>query len=236
MGPVPALLVQIVMNQTGLLDKLLNQHLISAEQKVALANGLTVRATNVVDGKSVEQFVYVDKDTGAINRVNLNDVRLPNHLNGVELSPDQMNKLKEGKTIEFVADGTYMAARIDMTEANCVKSYWKEMKSDLDYKEVPTILSSNKEKLEYIAHKGVRGIADIYGGGAKNSERDDFLRNFGIEDQYKAAKESQCANLAASNPAAMVAKKALEAFKKGVNGALDIVLGEDEEQSKSYRR
>ena len=241
LGPIGGLAVSSLLNQTGLLDKMVNNHLLSNDQAQALQKGLTVKATNVVDGKNVEQYMYLDKDTGAVNKINVNDVRIPNKLNGMQLIPDQIEKLKEGKTIEYVADNTYMAARVDMNEPNGVATYWKEMKSDIDFKKVPDILSADKDKLDYISHKGISGITDIYGGGEKNIERDSFLQKFDLQGKFDEAKTAQrnmgaAQGAAGANPYVAVAQKAVEELKKGAEFAITLLEGNEEEQSKTYRR
>ncbi len=254
LGPIGGLAVSIILNQTGLLDKMVNKHLLSSDQAQAMKKGLTVKATNVVDGKNVEQYMYLDKDTGAVNKINVNDVRIPNKLSGLQLTPDQMEKLKDGKTIEYVANNTYMAARIDMNKPNGIATFWKEMKSDVDYKEVPSVLSSDKEKLDYIAHKGLSGVTDIYGGVEKNVERDSFLQKFGLQDKYEEAKTAQrnmsagqgagtaqgasaAQGAAGANPYLAVAEKVIEEFKNAVLFVADMALSDEEqEKSNTYRR
>lgn len=76
-GPIGALAIQVVLNQTGLLNKMIDQHQLSFSQKEALKQGFTVMAMQRENGKDVKQFMYVDKETGKINRVNVNDIYIP---------------------------------------------------------------------------------------------------------------------------------------------------------------
>lgn len=63
-GPIGALAIQVVLNQTGLLNKMIDQHQLSFSQKEALKQGFTVMAMQRENGKDVKQFMYVDKETG----------------------------------------------------------------------------------------------------------------------------------------------------------------------------
>lgn len=42
-----------------------------------MKQGFTVMAMQRENGKDVKQFMYVDKETGKINRVNVNDIYIP---------------------------------------------------------------------------------------------------------------------------------------------------------------
>ena len=53
------------------------------------------------NGKDVKQFMYVDKETGKIDRVNVNDIYIPKKIEGVDLTPAQMQSLKNGKNVNI---------------------------------------------------------------------------------------------------------------------------------------
>jgi len=100
-GPIGALAIQVVLNQTGLLNKMIDQHQLSFSQKEALKQGFTVMAMQRENGKDVKQFMYVDKETGKINRVNVNDIYIPKKIEGVDLTPAQMQSLKKWKECKY---------------------------------------------------------------------------------------------------------------------------------------
>ena len=52
-GPIGALAIQVVLNQTGLLNKLIDQHQLSFSQKEALKQGFTGMAIQRENGKNV---------------------------------------------------------------------------------------------------------------------------------------------------------------------------------------
>lgn len=85
--------------------------------------------------------------------------------------------LKDKKGEEF-------GVRIDVTKPNCVQEYYKERKNDREMKEVPTRISDDEKKLEWIARKGFQGISDIYGNKTLNLERDTFLSKYDLKNLF----------------------------------------------------
>lgn len=238
-GPLPALVLQMALNQSGLLDRMLDQHLVSLSQKKALENGMTIKAKQKVNGKEVEQFLWKDQQTGNVNRVNVSDIQIPKTHKGVELTPGQIHQLKDGKVIEVVSkEGTNMAFRIDMNEVGGIRAMYKEMKNDREYMAVPKPESPDVDKLKYISIKGAKGITDIYGSG-NIQERDSFLEKFNLNNDFKniqaTEKELKMAKLA-GEPTTMLAKeltKQVNSFKEGI---IDLVFDMEREKTASYKR
>ncbi len=240
LGPIPAIAIQIAMNQTGIMDKLLDKHLLSPNQKAALKNGETIKATQREDGKNIDQFLYKDSVTGKVNKINVRDVNIPSQVNGVKLTPAQIENLKNGKTIDVLdKNGVAMAFRIDMNAENGIKAFYKEMKSDREFSTVPKPESPDINKLKYIALKGTQGVNDIYGGGGVNLERDSFLSKFNLKKDFNEfttlQKDLRIAEIYGKVTGTMI-KGVAEKSEKIKDLALDLVLGVGERESVSRKR
>ena len=61
---------------------------------------------------------------------------------------------------------------------------YKELSSE-KYKPVPTVESSDKEKIDYIALRGAKAIDDIWGKEALKKERDSFLDRYDVQETYR---------------------------------------------------
>lgn len=205
-GVVPAVFLQIVLNQSGLLDKLVDRHLLSLSQKRALNRGETILATQRVNGKDVEQYIAKDKQTGEIKRVNISDIKIPYKIKGEELSHIQLDELKKGNYIQ-IGDRTF---KLDLNVAGGIKVMYKEMKTDRDFKTIPKPEDEEHLKLKYIALKGSQGIDDIYGKGGVNKERDGFLEKFDLKNDYMTykiyEKDSRLTNLYNNSPNLEISK------------------------------
>lgn len=233
-GPVPAYAIQVILNQTGMLDRLLDQHLISYKQKEALDKGLTVKAMQKVNGKDVEQYLTRDLDTGNVVRVNVCDVQIPSKIHGVDLSPSQMENLRNGKLVDIVSkDGVDMAIRINLNEPGGVQSFYKELKADKDYMQVPKPGSPDVDKLNYIHIKGFSGIYDIYGNDI-NIDRDSFLKKFDLKSDFHQLLEVQSKMKMAEmsgNPSVPLISSVAEKMKDFKEKVFDIILKEERSQS-----
>lgn len=229
-GPIPGIILQIAMNQSGLSDKMFDRHLISPSQKAALKNGMTVKARQRENGKNVEQYLYKDRVTGKINRVNVNDVNVPSQVNGIKLTPAQAKSLKDGKTVDVLdKNGVPMAFRIDMNAENGIKALYKEMRSDREFKNVPKPESPDIDKLKYIGLKGTQGINDIYGGGGTSLERDGFLLKFGLKKDFNESlslqKDLKIAEMYGKATSSMI-EAVSEKSGKIKDSVLDLLVGE----------
>ncbi|GHT53674.1 hypothetical protein FACS189451_03930 [Bacteroidia bacterium] len=235
LGPIPALAIQIAMNKTGVLDKLVDKHLLGRDQKEALDRGMTIKATERINGKDVQQYLYKDFSTGTLNKINLNDVQLPKTFQGTTLTPGQIHQLKEGKVIELVdKNGVNMAARIDMNEPSGIHAMYKEFKSDREYTPVPKPQSPDLEKLNYIGIKGAQGVNDIYGKGGANLEKDSFLERFNLKDSYKQIQTAERELMIDKSKGVPFAKAEAELTKNIINfknAVTDIVLNRETSQS-----
>lgn len=233
-GPIGALAIQIVLNQTGLLNKMLDQHLLPASQKKALKEGLTILAAQKENGKDVKQFMYVDRETGKINKVNVNDIQIPRKFQGVDLTPAQINALKNGKNVTLDISGTEVLCRLDLNERSGIKvAGFKEFKSDRAFAEVPTVNSPDAEKLKYISLRGKQGIDDIYGRGGDRLERDTFLEKYNLKEQYYKIDMAMKTGGSPMMAAGMAMKEKMSQFK---DLAASLLFGIEEEQVKGQKR
>lgn len=192
MTPLPALAVQIILNQTGVLDKLLEMRRINTEQKRALDEGLTIRAIQKVNGKDREQFLFKDPTTGNINKINVEDLRIDkNQFRGVALSPAQRNGLMSGDVVYLNnPNGLDIAIRLDANMPEGVKEYFKDEMTNKFY-EFPTINSANDEKLRYITARGSKGVDEIFKGETGQDAKMEFLELFDLFKDYKAIQDGE---------------------------------------------
>ena len=212
-GPA-GIAVQILLNQTGLLNKLVDQHQLSVEQQLALQKGLTVAAMQRVDGKDVKQFLYRDQETGGLHRINMSDVQIPKSFMGVQLTPAQLSSLKEGKNVDVMRDGVYYQFRLDLQEESGLKAAYKQVSFD-NYKEVPKPNSPDADKLEYISVAGKQGVDDIYHGNGMRMERDSFLEGHNLKDRFvELEKLSKSLNSGSIDPYSAAFKVATNELKE----------------------
>lgn len=229
-GPVGALAIQIVLNQTGLLDKMLDKHLLSPSQKKSLKEGFTILAAQRENGKDVKQFMFVDKETGKINKVNVNDIQIPRKFRGIDLTTAQINSLKNGRNVTLDVDGREFLCRLDLNEKSGIKvAGFKEFKSDREFTKIPTVNSPDVEKLKYISFAGKQGIDDIFGRGGDRLERDTFLEKYNLKEQFYKIDMA----LAGNNPMMAASAAMKEKFSQLKELAGSVLFGIEEEQSKS---
>ncbi len=205
-----------------------------------LKNGETIKATQREDGKNIDQFLYKESVTGKVNKINVRDVNIPSQVNGVKLTPAQIENLKNGKTIDVLdKNGVAMAFRIDMNAENGIKAFYKEMKSDREFSTVPKPENPDINKLKYIALKGTQGVNDIYAGGGVNLERDSFLSKFNLKKDFNEfttlQKDLRIAEIYGKVTGTMI-KGVAEKSEKIKDLALDLVLGVGERESVSRKR
>lgn len=178
-SPAGSIMLLVVLKKTGLYDKLMKDNGLKKSEKKALEQGLTVFKQ---DGKNAR---YWYMENGNLLSLNANDVRIPRWIRGVQLSPADVEKLKRGGLLMLKdKKGQEFGVRIDVTKPSCVQEYYKERKRDKEMKEVPTRISPDEQKLEWIAKKGFQGISDIYGNKSLNLERDTFLSRYDLKNLF----------------------------------------------------
>ena len=139
------------------------------------------------DGRKVDKYFYMDKDTMRLRSIPVREVNTPSRVNGVQLSPADVQSLREGKVVQGFDEKSklYYEARIDMTSRQGVQMSFKEMKVEKEFKAVPTPNSPDAEKVAYVQQHGAQGVNDIWDRGGVNIERDSFLDKYDIEGFYK---------------------------------------------------
>lgn len=179
LSPAGAVLLLLVLQRTGLYRNMLKQKELNKGERIALEKGLTVFKQNEKNAR----YYYMDK--GNICSINARDVRIPSVVNGVHMSPAEMERVRRGELVMLKGkDGEEFGIRIDVTKRNGLQEYYREMKSDREMKAVPNPISPDQDKLDYIAKKGFSGIIDIYGRKNLNLERDSFISRYGIKTAY----------------------------------------------------
>lgn len=164
---------------------------LSYGEKKALANGLTVfKDTKDRNGRPVK--VYIHQEGKKYISVDAHDVRIPDRVRGVVLTPIEKQKLRQGQLLELEDNaGRRFAVRIDISRPNSLREYVIENKRDKTMKEAPQASASDKEKLEWIARYGAEGISQIFGEKRNNLKRDTFLDKYEMRvmyGQYRASK------------------------------------------------
>lgn len=186
--PGGAAILLLTLHKTGAYAKILaKKNNLSLMQRRALENGLTVFREDSIKTKygkqKIGKYFYMDK--GNLCSINAADVRIPNAVMGVNLSPAEKEILRKGELLELKDKrGNNIAVRIDLTQDNLIRKFYKELTNGREMTAVPNKLSDDKAKLSWIAKKGAEGIKDVYGRKGINIERDTFLSQYGIRTQY----------------------------------------------------
>mgnify|MGYP000961121476 CR=1 FL=1 len=187
-----AIVLYFILNKTGLLDKMLKRGAVNVGEKKALEQGLTVYKTikdkegNGRYSREKEMYYYMDR--GNLCSLNARDVRIPDQLKGVKLTPGQKEDFRKGKLVELTnKKGEVFAVRIDVAQESLCTMYYKDMRSDKTMRETPNKKSEDKEILDYITKKGMSGIDDVFGSKA-SMERNVFLDRYGMRQNYTDAK------------------------------------------------
>lgn len=188
--PIFTLAAFIIMKKTGMLDRKQREVQPTPFEKKALKEGHTVYKEINKNGQIKGQYLYMHQ--GNLMRVNAHDVRIPEYIKGVHLTPLQREQFRKGEPVGLVdRNGQEFWVRIDIANPNLYREYYKEMRSDRTTVPVPDTLSSDEDKLRYIARTGVKGIRDIYGPANTNPARDEFLAKYRMKDKFREILETQ---------------------------------------------
>ena len=180
----------LILRKAGMLDRKQRDVAPTNFEKKALQAGHTVYKEQKVNGRIKGQYLYMHE--GNIMRINAADIRIPDYIKGVHLNPLQREEFRKGEPITLKNDrGEEFYARIDITNPNLYREYYKEMRSDRTTKPVPNTQSTDQEKLEYIAKNGLKGIRTIYGPANVNVNRDAFLMRYNLKDKFMEMIETE---------------------------------------------
>lgn len=186
LSPAGAIALLLVLQKSGLYQRLNRPAELKPGEMKALRHGLTVYKE---DGKG-SRYYYMDK--GNVCCMDARNVRLPNVYDGVRLSAAQMDMLRKGKLVTYKdKNGEEAWLRIDVNKSGGLQEYYREMRSDREMKKKPTRLSPDSEKLEWIKSKGMQGIESIYGKKVINLELENFLGRHGLSQAYGSAYEAK---------------------------------------------
>lgn len=185
--PVVGMVVAYMLNRNKTLERLNDTTRFSKEESDHLSANQTIRKTVEEDGRKVDKYFFMDKDTMRLRSIPVREVNTPSRVNGVQLSPADVQSLREGKVVQGFDEKSklYYEARIDMTSRQGVQMSFKEMKVEKEFKAVPTPNSPDAEKVAYVQQHGAQGVNDIWDRGGVNIERDSFLDKYDIEGFYK---------------------------------------------------
>lgn len=163
-------------------DMALSKHEISA-----LKVGDVVSKTNA---KNETVLMQLDKDTNELVRVKSRNISIPNQIDGVQLSPMQKEQLKGGKEITLDKGNKHSTVKIDLNNPNglSVNNSNLEKSQSLNIEPVrtkeidPSKLTTDKERLHFIAQNGMDGIDKIF----KNSPNNliPFLEKHNLAKEY----------------------------------------------------
>ena len=156
-----------------------------------------LKADNVVvktNSKGERTLHQRDKDTNEIVSIKAKDIHIPQKLGGIELTPMQQENLKNGKEITIVNEELNKAAKVrldlnaknglSIKDANAIEIKATEKKEQTLGKEKHI---SDKERLEFVAQKGAKGIDEIFKD--KPTEMAAFLEKYKLSKDYASYKE-----------------------------------------------
>lgn len=156
-----------------------------------------LKADNVVvktNAKGERTLHQRDKETNEIVSIKAKDIHIPQKLGGVELTPMQQENLKNGKEITIVNEKLNKAAKVKLDlnaknglsikDANNIEITTAPGKEQTIGKEKTV---SDKERLEFVAQKGAKGIDEIF--KEKPSEMNAFLEKYKLSKDYASYKE-----------------------------------------------
>lgn len=131
-------------------------------------------------------LVYIDQTTNQVRTIPTSQIPIPSHISSIPLRFDELQKLRSEGSVELFdkQDHLYHRVVLDIRQSDNFKIEYKELSSE-KYTPVPTVESSDKEKIDYIALRGAKAIDDIWGKEALKKERDSFLERYDVQETYR---------------------------------------------------
>lgn len=183
--PVFAVTAYLLLRKTGLFKARKTAFYPTAYEQRALQKGLTVYKEENGRGK----YLYMHK--GNLLSLDAKDIRIPEYIKGIKLTPLQRQQFRTGELIQLKGnDGETFSVRVDITSPNLIREYYKELKNDISVKPIPKITDSDEAKLSYIEHRGYKGVLDIFGKMSYNPRRDSFLKEYNLYNTFRNYEET----------------------------------------------
>lgn len=169
-----------------------NDMALSKQEIKALKDGAVISRTN---SKQEKVLMQLDKDTNDLVSIKARDIAIPNKIGGIQLSPMQKEALKNGREITITNDTQTANVRLDLNAKNgiaVVDTNGIEVAQQTAQKATqvninPENIISNKDRLEYTAQRGIKGIDDIFRNDPSGKES--FLKEHKLDTQYNSYKE-----------------------------------------------
>ena len=150
-----------------------------AEAKALMAGEAIYRE----DKTGREMYIYMYNGNRYI--MDAGDLVLPRQVDGVKLTILERERIRRGELVAVSdKDGEQIAFRVDPTSRDNIKRYYLNLKRDRQMTAVPGMFSDGKDKLEYIAQAGRKGIDDIFGTKARDKSRERFLSRYNLSSLY----------------------------------------------------
>lgn len=160
-----------------------------------------LKADNVVvktNAKGERTLHQRDKETNEVVSVKAKEIHIPQKIGGVELTPMQQENLRNGKEIIIFNEELNKAAKIrldlnatnglSIKDANTKDIRVEQARTEKNSQPLSTERTvSDKERLEFVAQKGAKGIDEIF--KEKPTEKEAFLNKHNLSKEYASYKE-----------------------------------------------
>lgn len=172
-----------VLRKESLEERIGRSGITDGDSRSLLLKGESLIVENDRGNKSL---VYIDQTTNQVRSIPTSQIPIPSHISSLPIRFDELQELRSGGSIELFdkREHVYHRVALDVRESDNFKMEYKELSSE-KYKPVPTVESSDKEKIDYIALRGAKAIDDIWGKEALKKERDSFLERYDVQETYR---------------------------------------------------
>ena len=117
-----------------------------------------------IDGE--RHLVQLDPETKEV--IKAKEEIIPSHIKGVEITPEQKELLRAGKEIQLKGENETFSAKVDLNNISGIG------------------IDDDRNKLQIIAEKGIKGIDELFQGAEQKQE---FLDKYNLRESYSLAKE-----------------------------------------------
>lgn len=172
-----------VLRKENLEERIGNAGISNEQDRAQLLRGDSILLS---DDMGRKELVYVDQTTHQVRSISTSQIPIPSQVRSFSLQLDDTQKLQKEGILEIYdkQEHVYHRLSLDVRESDNVKVEYKELASE-KYQPVPSVESSDKEKIDYIALRGAKAIDDIWGREALKKERDSFLDRYDVQETYR---------------------------------------------------